>query len=1335
MRKGVLFPKVENKQIRNRLRDSLLSIKCLIPSIKSMHENLKYLKTGSELLKKLLVGRVSKGTLRCTLRSEWEERRDALIESVSGVRQIIKNVSTETCWDLTYKQLWIFVLRRFADLGGRAPKKEVKERPYKPWEDPNLQLRFLRFALDLGLKTERILTCIANDPRKQDLRDFIGRRWNVQSTDLESFVEDMIRRLPINDKANEPHLDRKPLSKPEMTDLERRWGVPFTQTYEKGKASFYLAHFTNLAGNFDDMPSTTFIQQDFIKAFFGPTIELWDRLRDLPDERNTTYILEDRLESSPPSEYESSLEESVDAEIVNPVTDAPTVVSEFAYTMAETVPRPIISGTFPSVLSSVAPSPELSPVASIYSESLIDGISTPATALEAVARSLTEEHVQSLTEQVTLADGQMGLHYSRGQIDGVSTATLPQEHPRSPIMSLVKPLPRALVQYEPTSDKTTAPMANSTEFSALPISPTDEAMLIDPTWDVSHNPSYQLPSEPRRSIPSWPTAPDHQGSTPKVESYPSTLVSALSLLRNPEWRTSPTQSEPLSLPPDARRSTVSLVPWSQFSETVALRDRDKTEALHDGMRRSGTSPILIEPAPASLHQSEQIDLPLEPRRSVDSLLLSYMSAHSPTRDSQLVPASYSEIQVRQTRISRAESSSLSTAAQTSLPLDPRRSIDSLLSLPPTAPSPVESLLDSYMSVDSSASASQMDLTSGQVEQPKSSLSAEGPPVSEVAQPPEARGSSDSIHLIKESQETQHAFEPPPPVTQEPQGEGSTNESNDIELVDDPPATTFRFFEYNGTYVTPKTIVSRANMEIYLGRNWIWCKIDGKRLRTIRREKVIDYMARSGGFEYCAMPKDPRLVREAAHALEAHLQRRHKRATTGAVKTHQQKRDLQKRKRQGIIGDRSEGNPMRIGTGSTDYSMALRSHTYPDPLAQDVTAWPDSVAWLSSRPWVVRIKVFDKEHNQECCEKEQQNPDWPLLSSQLCFLIYTASSRRLLVFDALQPLSEEDERLLCDNFTFMMTARKLSQVELETALKVVPHFPIWLVPKNEVDFFKRWAEGLHLTRHQPAHGSPQIQPIAPDVETLGDESIFDDDSVGDEFISEAHSRGHEEDEGQLTQDDPVALPQSATAKSISPGTFGIATSRPGQSSRGVSPTPAEPRASNADASLTEAATTPPSAARAPSLDNFPGRIPITQERAKVDHSEVEMPKDPAIWPGLKRPFTPDDAVHVRTRTDEEPERKRPRGNNLMQQPLPQGGTASTRSQADEEPGLKQLWIERWREGGAKRQRLKVKGQGRKLVGLLEKSKQRKKSALTPEEIQRRHRGMLHKVELDFVEEEL
>ena len=122
-------------------------------------------------------------------------------------------------------------------------------------------------------------------------------------------------------------------------------------------------------------------------------------------------------------------------------------------------------------------------------------------------------------------------------------------------------------------------------------------------------------------------------------------------------------------------------------------------------------------------------------------------------------------------------------------------------------------------------------------------------------------------------------------------------------------------------------------------------------------------------------------------------------------------------------------------------------------------------------------------------------------------------------------------------------------------------------------------------------------------------------------------------------------------------------------------------------------------------------PAALERAKVNCSEIEAPGGPTVLLGQKRPFTHDDTVHIRTRTDETPERKQPRRDNIMQQPPPHEDTVGIRSQADEGPELKQPWIERWKEGwketGEKRQ-LKVKGRGRMRERILEKSRRQKKS---------------------------
>jgi hypothetical protein len=61
MHTGFLFPKLVDPLARELVAKALLKIKCVIPSIKTMHENLKYLGVGAVLLKRLLAAKYTKG--------------------------------------------------------------------------------------------------------------------------------------------------------------------------------------------------------------------------------------------------------------------------------------------------------------------------------------------------------------------------------------------------------------------------------------------------------------------------------------------------------------------------------------------------------------------------------------------------------------------------------------------------------------------------------------------------------------------------------------------------------------------------------------------------------------------------------------------------------------------------------------------------------------------------------------------------------------------------------------------------------------------------------------------------------------------------------------------------------------------------------------------------------------------------------------------------------------------------------------------------------------------------------------------------------------------------
>lgn len=81
-------------------------------------------------------------------------------------------------------------------------------------------------------------------------------------------------------------------------------------------------------------------------------------------------------------------------------------------------------------------------------------------------------------------------------------------------------------------------------------------------------------------------------------------------------------------------------------------------------------------------------------------------------------------------------------------------------------------------------------------------------------------------------------------------------------------------------------------------------------------------------------------------------------------------------------------------------------------------------------------MFSRNYDLEACENEKRNPSWRLASSQICLLIYGASSRSLFVFDTLQPLPEEDERLVCDNFMFIVATPELGDVALKRRLRLL-----------------------------------------------------------------------------------------------------------------------------------------------------------------------------------------------------------------------------------------------------------------------------------------------------------
>ncbi|KAF7880469.1 uncharacterized protein EAF02_007315 [Botrytis sinoallii] len=250
MASGKLFPKIVDPKTRKDILEAILKVDCLIPSLKTMHENLKYLEVGAKVLKTLLVAKSPRLTIHNALRSAWTYNGEILVDNKDKKAFIKANHSDGSAWDIIYKQVWIFALRNFSELGGRAPRKENRLPSYQPIMDPVLQYELLKFAKDSGINTRKIDSTLESDPRHTHTQDKI-----------ESVTASFVKDPPI--------INSNDFFSP--MDLSRRWGVPFAKNYATGKEDFYLYNLSKTSCAKDDMPNHLFILSDFISSFFGKT--------------------------------------------------------------------------------------------------------------------------------------------------------------------------------------------------------------------------------------------------------------------------------------------------------------------------------------------------------------------------------------------------------------------------------------------------------------------------------------------------------------------------------------------------------------------------------------------------------------------------------------------------------------------------------------------------------------------------------------------------------------------------------------------------------------------------------------------------------------------------------------------------------------------------------------------------------------------------------------------------------------------------------------------------------------------------------------------------------
>ena len=236
-----------------------------------MHENFKYLEAGGKFLKTMLLDDIGRSTVFQTILSNWNCPKELYIEAPHGLFRRLTSTSENLKWNLIYRQLWIFALRNFADIGGRGPLKEDGKDKYRTTTDPNLKFQFGKLARKSGVETDKVTEYFRNDPRHEHVRVSIAHVTNSCALPSRPVtVQKLLDEIPIEpERYTSDYNDSYDTSLPTF-DLSRRWGVPFENAYLIGKNELFLSMILQSdPPDQEDLLNDPFIFRDFITSFFG----------------------------------------------------------------------------------------------------------------------------------------------------------------------------------------------------------------------------------------------------------------------------------------------------------------------------------------------------------------------------------------------------------------------------------------------------------------------------------------------------------------------------------------------------------------------------------------------------------------------------------------------------------------------------------------------------------------------------------------------------------------------------------------------------------------------------------------------------------------------------------------------------------------------------------------------------------------------------------------------------------------------------------------------------------------------------------------------------------
>lgn len=247
MDRGALFVNLEDRMLRQAVKQALLRFHGIIFTLRSYHQNLRYFSIAVRIVRSLVLTAPIKATMYQALRDCWTPTEPLVEVGEDDYRRAVLSRGL-TPVRFAYIGLLVAAFRCFPTLGPDSPCKERELKRKQAQMDANVgsptraaKIAFLRHAFKLGFRTDKII------------RGLRATGEDLTAGTLEPFTEDS-----------------------DGESINRRTGKPYANAYMQLRTQLFLPNLLEARAGAGLDPSVMFVQREFFNAFFGCIDNEWD---------------------------------------------------------------------------------------------------------------------------------------------------------------------------------------------------------------------------------------------------------------------------------------------------------------------------------------------------------------------------------------------------------------------------------------------------------------------------------------------------------------------------------------------------------------------------------------------------------------------------------------------------------------------------------------------------------------------------------------------------------------------------------------------------------------------------------------------------------------------------------------------------------------------------------------------------------------------------------------------------------------------------------------------------------------------------------------------------